>query len=46
MIGDMPINKKYNPILTKSFISDKNLNISFVSITQSYLAAPKYIRLK
>ena len=45
MIADMLNNKKLNPIVTELFVRNRNLNISFVFITQSYFAAPKHIRL-
>ena len=45
MIADMLSNKKLNPIVTELFIRGRKLNISLVSITQSYFAAPKNIRL-
>ena len=40
MIADMLSNKKRNPIVTQLFIRERKLNISFVSITQSYLVVP------
>ena len=40
MIADMLSNKKLNPIVTELFIRGKKLNISFISITQSYLVVP------
>ena len=45
MIADMLSNKKLNPIVTELFIRGRKINISFVFITQSYFAVPKYIRL-
>ena len=45
MIADMLSNKKLNSILTELFIRGRNLNISLVCITQSYLAVPENIRL-
>ena len=45
MIAYMFSNKKLNPILTELFIRGRKLNISLVSITQSYFALPKNIRL-
>ena len=45
MIAYMLSNKKLNPILTELFIRGRKLNISLVSITQSYFALPKNIRL-
>ena len=44
-IADMLSNKKLNLIVTELFIRGRNLNISFVFITQSYFAVPKNIRL-
>ena len=44
MIADMIQNKKLNLIVTELFIRGRKLNIS-VSITQSYLKAPKDVRL-
>ena len=45
MIADMLSNKKINSIVTELFIRGRKLNISLVSITQSYFAVPKNIRL-
>ena len=45
MIADMLNNKKLNPIVTELFIRGRELNISFVFITQSYFAVPKNIKL-
>ena len=45
MIDDMFTNNKLNPIVTESFIKDRNVNIYLVFITQSYFAVPKNIRL-
>ena len=44
-IADMLSNKKLNPTVTEAFITGRKLNISLVSITESYFAAPKNIRL-
>ena len=41
MIADMVSNKKLNPIVTELFFRGSKLNISVVSITQSYFAVPK-----
>ena len=41
MIADMLNNKKLNPIVTELFIRGRELNVSFVFITQSYFAVPK-----
>ena len=38
-------NKKLNPIVTEIFIKGRKLNISLVSITQSYFAVSKGVRL-
>ena len=43
MIADMLINKKLNTIVTELFTRGRNLNISFVFITQSYFAVPKIL---
>ena len=45
MIADMINNKKLNPIVTKSFIRGRKLNISIVFITQSYFRVAKDVRL-
>ena len=45
MIADMLSNKKLNPKVTELFIRGRKLKISLVSITQSYFAVPKNIRL-
>ena len=45
MIADMINDKKLNPIATELFIGGRNLKISIVFITQSYLKVPKVIRL-
>ena len=45
MIVDMLSNKKLNPIVTELFIRGRKLDTSLVSITQSYFAVPKNIRL-
>ena len=45
MIADMLSNRKLNPIVTELFIRGRKLNISLVSVTQSYLAVPKVIIL-
>ena len=45
MIADMLNNKKLNPIVTELFIRGRELNVSFVFITQSYFAVPKNIKL-
>ena len=45
MIPDMPSNKKFNPIVTKSLIRSRTSRISRAFTTQSYFAVPKYIRL-
>ena len=45
MIDDILSNNKLYPIVTELFIRGRKLNNSFVFITQSYFAVPKYIRL-
>ena len=45
MIADMLSNKKLNSVVTELNIRDRKLNISFVSITQSYFKVPKNVRL-
>ena len=45
MIAYMLSNKKLNPLVTDFFIRGRKLNISMVSITQSYFAVPINIRL-
>ena len=45
MIADMTNNKKINPIVTELFIRGRKLNISFVSITESYFKVPEDARL-
>ena len=45
MIYYMLSNKKLNLIVTELFITRRKINISLVSITQSYFAVPKNIRL-
>ena len=45
MIADMLNNKKLNPIVTELFIRGRELNISFVFITQSILLFQKNIKL-
>ena len=45
IIAYMFSNKKLNPIVNKSFIRGRKLNISFVFITQSYFTVSKNIRL-
>ena len=44
MIADMLSNKKSNTIVSELFIRGRKLNISLVSIIQSYFAVPKNIR--
>ena len=41
MIADVINNKKLNSIVTELFIRDRELNISFVFIDQSYFKVPK-----
>ena len=45
MIADMISNKKLSPIVIKLFITGRKIKISLASITQSYFAVPKNIRL-
>ena len=45
MIADMINNNKLNPIVTELFIKGRKLNISIVSIKQSYFKVPKNVRL-
>ena len=45
MIAYIMINKKFQAITKKLFNRYRKLNISFVSITQSYLSVPKKVRL-
>ena len=45
MIADMLSNKRRIPVVTKSFIRGRKLNISLVFITQCYCAMPKDISL-
>ena len=43
MIADMLSNKKLNPIVSELFTRERNLNIAFVFMRQSYFAVPKNI---
>ena len=43
MIADMINNKELNSIVTELFIRDRKLNISIVSITQSYFKCQKML---
>ena len=45
MIAIIESNKKLGPIVTELFLRGKNLNISLVFISQSYLKVPRTIRL-
>ena len=45
MIADMESNKKLSPKVIGLFLRERNLNISLVFISQSYLKVPKTIRL-
>ena len=45
MIADVINNKILNPIVPDLFIRGRELNISIVLITQSYLKVPKDVRL-
>ena len=44
MIADMINNKKSNSIVTELFVRCRKLNISLVSISQSYFKVPKDVR--
>ena len=44
-IADMEANKKFSPIFNVLFLRRRKLNISFVSISQSFFKVPKTIRL-
>ena len=44
-IADIIVNKKLNPIVIELFIRGRKLNISFLSITESYFAVLKNTRL-
>ena len=45
MIADMISNERLNPVLNEIFIRGGKLNISLVSITQSYFKVPEDVRL-
>ena len=45
MIADIMKNKKFQAIINELFIRCRKLNISLVSITQSYFPVPKDARL-
>ena len=45
MIAVMINDKKLNPVVTELFIRGRELNISIVFITQSYLKLPEDVRL-
>ena len=45
IIAGMESNKKLSPIVTKSFLRGRKLNISLVFISQSYFRVPKTKRL-
>ena len=45
MIADIMTNKKFRAIIKELFIRFRKLNISLVSITQSYFSVPKDVRL-
>ena len=44
MIADIMTNKKFQAIIKELFIRCRKLNISLVSITQSYFSIPKDVR--
>ena len=45
MIADIINNRNLNPVVTELFVGGRELNISFVFITQSYFKVPKHVRL-
>ena len=45
MIADIMTNNKFQAIIEELFITCRKLNTSLVFITQSYLSAPKDVRL-
>ena len=45
MIADIMTNKKFQTITKELFIRCRKLNISLISITQSYFSVPKDVRL-
>ena len=45
MIADMINNKKTKSLITELFIIGRELNISIVFITQSYIKVPKDVRI-
>ena len=45
VIPDVINNKKLNSVVTNLFIRGRRLNISLLSITQSYFKVPKNVRL-
>ena len=45
MIADIMANNKFQAIIEELFITCRKLNTSLVFITQSYLSAPKDVRL-
>ena len=45
MIADIMTNKTFQAIIKELFISCREVNISFVFITQSYFTVPKDVRL-
>ena len=45
IIAGMESNEKLSPIVTKSFLRGRKLNISLVFISQSYFRVPKTKRL-
>ena len=45
MIADIMTNKKFRTIIKELFIRCRKVNISLVSITQSYFSVPKDVRL-
>ena len=45
MIADMGSNRKLSPMVTDLFSRGRKVNISFLSVSQSYFKVPKIIRL-
>ena len=45
MIADMGSNRKLSPMVTDLFLRGRKVNISFLSVSQSYFKVPKIIRL-
>ena len=45
MIADMGSIRKLSPMVTDLFLRGRKVNISFLSVSQSYFKVPKIIRL-